>query len=390
MGGRITWVFEGWRRLVALALTGWVWAAAWATAWPGPPPLPRIAARSATPRAEFYDTRSGQRFNPEGNNYIRLTWIDNIAYHTTFNVGLYDGNAAEAALTRMEHDGYNLVRVFIDPSSSALQATGNYGTAGPYEMNTPELYAPWVYNFIDFLRRANRHHVYVTPSFNWVANNRYYATLANAAQIANVEGTNKMFMAPAWIDAKVLYMQKLIEAVTTADGGALLSTIFSWEIQNELSATTTYAPFSLTSGTVTPADGMTYDMADAVSRQACFDNNFNWMLNRIVAGVRAVDPEAMVSSSVFTYHAVGKDGPNGVLPLGTPDKRFPPRPVIMTQSDISFIDIHYYPHPDVTIEDDLATSEFGSLDLTLKPLLMGEFGAFYSPPYYPDPARAAI
>jgi len=123
--------------------------------------LPRIAAQSNQPDPIFYNTQTSQGFTPLGANYIPLDWIGGNAYHITFNTGFYDPNKAETALTQMQHDGYNVVRVFVDQGDSVHQALGQYGMAGPVETSTPDLYQPCLDNLIDFLRRARNNNIYV-------------------------------------------------------------------------------------------------------------------------------------------------------------------------------------------------------------------------------------
>jgi hypothetical protein len=80
----------------------------------------RIGVRpSPSGFAEFYDRSTQQSMIPRGNNYVRLTsQVDpngnSIVYHSTFNIGLYDANLAELALSGMQTNGYNAVRVFLN------------------------------------------------------------------------------------------------------------------------------------------------------------------------------------------------------------------------------------------------------------------------------------
>lgn len=69
--------------------------------------------------AEFYSVGNGTSFVPRGNNYVRLaqqTGKDGTSfmYHSTFNVGVYDPARIETALTQMQQNGYNVVRVWLN------------------------------------------------------------------------------------------------------------------------------------------------------------------------------------------------------------------------------------------------------------------------------------
>ena len=140
----------------------------------------------------------------------------------------------------------------------------------------------------------------------------------------------------------------------------------------------------MTSGTVRTADGLSYNMAVSAERQQAMDANVvNWA-NIVAAAIRGVDPSAMVSASVFTHSAVGKSGPNGMLPAIPTfnpfhlDDREPARPITMRlYSTLSYTDIHMYnTSPQYNMLSDLNSSEYANMNLATKPLLLGEFGAF--------------
>ena len=81
---------------------------------------------------------------------------------------------------------------------------------------------------------------------------------------------------------------------------------------------------------------------------------------------------------MFTFQAVGKTGPNGLMPQGA-DPRFPVRPASLSKfSTASFLDVHVYPMgaSSWTLSSDLATSEWGDIDFERTPVMMGEFGGF--------------
>jgi len=358
--------------------------------WLDSPALPRIAAQANVPEPKFYNTETEETFVPIGSNYIPLDWVDGIPYHTTFNTGHYDADAAEEALSEMEIDGYNVVRVFVDKGDPVHEPLGEYGMAGPYNTYTADLYQPCVDNFIDFLRRARSHNIYVIPCLYMWPHSYYYNNLVHSNVPTNVENVNIIILAQGGIDAKKIYLSKLVEAVENAEpNGALLSTVFAWELSNEIGLSNDIKPFSMTVGIVTPADGITYDMTDAGQRQQCMDSNIiNWT-NQCVTAVKQVDPSAMVSVSVFSFDAVGHAGPNGLLPLDVADHRFPARPWSLLEfSTLDYVDFHTYPQGNgYLLLTDLESSEYSIWDLNAKPIVMGEFGAFKH--YYSDIYDAA-
>jgi len=342
-------------------------------------PLPRIAPQAAEPVAKFIDAESGKTFSPIGVNYVRLDWIDQIPYHTTMNAALYDPIRTNRDFKEIAANGYNLIRVFLDHGDPAHQSRMQYGMAGPYLHNTEDLYPPALDAFIDLLRLANKHGLYVIVDAEYVPTNQYYSNMSVDHTDETIGYYNWMYLSKKYIRAKALYFSKLVEAVKFAEpNGALLSTVFSWELQNEIAIHGNFAPFNRHSGTVTTADGGTYDMANAEDRQLCWDSNVvNWA-DTLCDTIRSIDPDAMVSASLFTYQIAGKEGANG-LTGHYPDHRYPASPQAIAISKLSFVDIHTYdttmqPHYD--LESSLNSSGFDQLDKTIKPFLIGEYGTF--------------
>lgn len=356
-------------------------------------PLPRIAAYPAPTggvAGVFRNTATNAIFVPHGYNYIKLafnvgtcvTGLDN-GFHVTFNDGLYSPTAATAALAQMQYDGFNVVRVFIsETDSTECGGFPNYSISGP--RNSTNLWPQYVANFIDFLQKAKSHNIYVIPVLSTVPRNATFIPLIEAAP-NDIEGNNRQYLHMGWRNAKIAYAQAIVQKVKDVNSGELLSTIFSWELQNEIAADRTKKPFSLTTGSVTTADGVTYNMAIPSQRQQALDSNLVEWSNAVAAAIRAIDPAAMVSASVFTYKAVGMPYPQGIPQYGSGpgqvlDAREPARPDSLRGfSTLSYTDIHMYSSgSSYNMYNDLYSSEFWSMNRTTKPFLLGEFGQFKS------------
>jgi hypothetical protein len=357
-------------------------------------PLPRITAPplSGRDRGQLRSS-TGELFVPRGANYIRLTQLQHrdASYVSTFEPGLYDPARVEAALTQMQHDGYNVVRTFVDMGYEDDTTHGEpHGLGrGPNDHTTG--YGPYYDNVADFVRRAAQHRIYVLPSIDAFPHNAYYRSIIAASPTANVSGYNALYMHRGVVDAKRAYARHFVEAMRDRLGAPLLSTFLAIQLDNEASFNGAQPPFHQMAGTVVGPDGLTYDMADRADRQQAADASMVVYANEVVDAVHEVDPDMMVTIGLFTYRAVGKT-PDGFAQhcSGTCDVlryRYPGRPSSLSHwSDLSFLDIHIYPwNNGWTLDADLASSEW---PWVRGPVVMGEFGA-YRPAWNDDIIRAA-
>ena len=100
--------------------------------------------------------------------------------------------------------------------------------------------------------------------------------------------------------------------------------------------------------------------------------------------IHAADPEALVSASVFTFAAVGRQGPGTWSKDQTKDMRVPARPLALLESSLDFVDLHLYAGKSKTesiaqhLQRDLASVEISALAAKAKslgkPILVGESG----------------
>jgi hypothetical protein len=330
------------------------------------------------PYAEFYVVNTSTRFSPGGFNYIVLDQISSkpTYAHVTFDTGFYNATAAGAALAAMHQRGFNLVRVFLDHGDAVHQNRGQYGVEGSLESN--DLYSPFVENFADFLRRARSYKVYVLPVLSGIPLNRHFETMMQSGELPHIAGNNKYYLTPGGIQAKVEYARELVHDIREIDNGALLTSVLAWELEVEVFLTDQWEPFSLHSGSVTTADGRTYDMGNAESRQRCMDANLTNWATQVSNAIRSEDRDALVTAGFFTYDAVRKPGPNGLLRTSENDPRYPGRPLILERTKaLSFIDVHAYPKSyfGYSLASDLESLEYSKWNLREMPFLLGEFGA---------------
>jgi hypothetical protein len=323
---------------------------------PEPPPEHRIGVRIVDGVGEFYDRLTGDKVVPRGNNYIRLANQrspsgQTFFYHSTFNVGLYDSARAEQALRRMHADGYNVVRVFMN------------GNCVPGCIGDPAggLSEAYIANVVDFLRLAKANGVFVILTTDAEPATRHYIDLLDTTWSAAFGGANTNYLRGGGILVGQAFWQDLIEALRAQD--APFEAIFAYALRNELFFETNAGPLSLTAGTVSTADGMTYDMASAEDRQRMMDENLLLWIDQVRGAIVELDPTALVTVGFFP-----PDQPN---PWPSAPRHIRTE-VAIWESTLDFIDLHPYPGG---YGLDKLVENFGMAGMQAKPIIMGEFGA---------------
>lgn len=309
-------------------------------------------------------------------------------YHCTFSPLFYSTTIrAEAldALREMAANNYTLVRVFVDSGDGVR----NDSVAGIPGVDT--LGPAYLDNAADFVGLAAQAGVAVMFTFERLPGNAYFNNVVGAADPV-LQGVNAFYLHPGSVKAKALALQLFIQGLRARLSPAVFNNIAVYSIENEAYMESDALPFSSTTlSAVTTADGHTYSMLDAASRQQCADaNGVNWA-NTVFSVIATEHPGAAATVGMFTYQAVNKDGPNGLPPVpSTSDPRYPLRPAVMSQfSTASFLDVHVYPlGSSFSLSSDLASSEWSSVNFTRTPVFMGEFGAFKQ--FYPDTTSAAL
>lgn len=342
--------------------------------------MEKIGIRKSGKFAYFYKIQSGQPFFIKGMNYIRLRYGD----HATFEAAVgsspahYDRQQAEVMLKRLAENGYNTVRVFIIGRSSR-----NPGIGGHYK-ETQGLYEPYMENVIDFLRLAQTYGIYVLPTFGdgELPRNNYYRDRIKDKP----RGINVMYLTPEGIAAKTQYVIDFLAYIKTRDS-SLLHELLGIQLQNELHVRCDVWPFTQREGILTMPNGKSYDMAVAEQRQRLMDEGINYYHNTLVNAIKKVAPELLVCEGVFTPRAVGKtpDTHLGVFPVSSGDKRFPPTAIVLGNSHLDFIDLHFYrtrrnESVSEAFNRDMDSMVFYSAEMRdiqkLKPVILGEFGSF--------------
>jgi hypothetical protein len=334
-----------------------------------------IAIRDVGGRREFYSRNTGQTFIPRGNNYVRLANLTSLYtgqsfdYHSTFHIGLYDAARSELALARMQEQRYNVARVF-------LQGITRGGLA---DSANDRLSITYMSNVADFVKRAKAHGVQVIFTLDQLPLTPSYRALTYAQYGPQFQNVNLYVLAPGAVEAAGQFWADFARALVAH--GAPLDAVFAYALFNEQYFRADYPPLSLASGTVTTANGKSYDMADPAAKVRMMDESLTHYANGVRDAIRAVDPTALVTMGFFV--------PQEPNPTRQGDPRtVRPLPVVAS-STIDFIDAHLYPKA-LSLSLAQYVQNFGISSAIRQPLLMGEFGAFRSAYNREDGARNAL
>lgn len=290
--------------------------------------LPRIRARDHA----FVTGPTNQpvRFDPRGLHFIRHDGV--WGNHYVVSPGLYDREEAWGVLCTLALHGFNVIRIFLGENNVARPGDGELA---------PELVA----NLVDFLTLAESFgvHVILEAGTNFPTVGSKY--VRDAAGNSIVDGKPSWpqwrFLLPEVVDAWGREVADLVRAVLVARP-SLATTIFAIEIFNEAHVTTEVGPFRDTVG-LFEFRGETYDLSNVSSRRELLERAAVWSVNTVCNRLAEVDPEIMVSCSVFPPQRIGRVDHLDNLPRygADLDPRVPVPALALASSMLSFIDFHY-------------------------------------------------
>ena len=322
--------------------------------------------------------------NLRGSNYIRLEvpgHLNETGYHSTFDAGVYNRTRYGVAFAAMQADGFNINRVFLDE-------TPNRGIGGLTNSTVP-LDPAWVDRLAQYISDAEAHGIYTVVTLVYCPTNQWWRDLAARSRplspgFQRYQGWNKEFISGQGQDLFTAYASQLGAALKVRLAPAAQAAVLV-SLQNEFFLNGDQYPFGFRNISVTLADGVEYNMAEAAERQQAADANTNLWATRARDSVRKHLPATLVTVGVFTYDAVHKTGANGLLlegcAQGAPvpkhvDCRFPARPYWLSRgTDLDFLDVHIYQADGslAALDQNLQTEEWASVPLGV-PVIMGEFG----------------
>jgi hypothetical protein len=332
-------------------------------------------------QGRFVLQATGEPYVPRGFNYVRLD-IPGHGGHATFSPFVYDRKSVEAVFQHMQANGFNVVRVFIN---------GMWGRRGCMfkDRNATVPDPAYLDNLAEFLLLARRHDILVIPCFEFFPMAAPYRQ-GLKDDTPNIGPANRPYLEATSIQAKQRYLRDVIRELRKRNPQTL-SAVFCWDLMNELCYGLGDAPFSLDKGTVTPANGKTYDLA--TQKEQLADDMAVYWVDQLADAIRAEVPDALIDANVFTYHAVGRTGP-GDFHQDPADwkNRYPFRPTALLRSKADVIDLHTYAPDERKLAAEMKSVEHDKLLAGLranpaKALIFGEFGVFKGP--HPDLDEAA-
>jgi hypothetical protein len=320
-----------------------------------PPPAEHpIGIRGSGPAAEFFDRRTGKKFTVRGANYLHLEpGPGGLVVDRTFAPSAYDGIAVEADLRAMRDLGYTVVRSALDICLDDCISDPRGG-----------LKATYVANIADFLRRAQRVGLEVIFQSNDLPEGTFVSRL-QASCCTEFDGyMNSQYFSKVGVATYRDYWTQVVTGLRAT--GAPLGTILAWVLRGEVWYIADKPPISLRRGSITAANGETYDMANPADKSRMASEGVRFWIAEMRAAVHSVDPGALVAVGAFAPNE-----PNAWR--GADDTRVVPSLSVFDGAEIDFFDIHPYPGylPLPKLMED-----FGVTGRERFPVVIGEYGAF--------------
>jgi len=327
----------------------------------------------AVENGRFVVKETGAPFFPMGFNYIDLRMDDQgHDYHDTFNPSRYDSLTVSSILSEIAEGGFNTVRVFTDVAMSSNSVVSAW--------EDTELAPAYMQCVADFLEQAHAQGLYVVLTFSLHPATERYLSLFDTLE--NVAGMNAAYMNPGYIAAKRLYLRDFIQALSQLAPERMKDTVLAIDPQNEVAHYVDHTPFVLSSGTVTPANGKTYDLAS--DKVQLSDEMAVYWVDEMAEEIRLQVPGVLVDINVYTHFAVGRSIGDFQM-YGTTNAydwrdRYPFCPEALAQSAADFCDLHIYTADAANLLEELESIEFSAVSSAWnaagKPIIVGEFGAF--------------
>lgn len=317
----------------------------------------RIVTRMVGGQAEFYDVSTSRTYTPRGVNLITLVPAENGQLQDrSLAVGVYHHDDIATIFERLHTRGFNTVRMFLDTCQGGAECLTQPGQSG---LNPAVLD-----NIVDATRLAATNGIALLLTSNDIPDDGGYGAQANAGANDQFAGyRNAHMLTSQGVAAASRYWHDVVAGLL--DHGVALSGVLGWELLNEQWLFEEQPPLSLSSGTVTTANGHSYTMASLQEKRQMVADGVAYYIAQVGSQIRALDSRALVTMGFFM--PAFADG-RTISPGWYTDVK-----PLLAHAALDFFDLHAYPGG-YSIADQ--ASNFGIRDYTAKPLLMGEVGAF--------------
>lgn len=328
----------------------------------------RIGVRVVSGNGEFYDTVTGEIFVPRGVNFIDWQAVGGGYYDYPFRIDSYDAARIRSHFQALAVRGYNTVRIFFDHCNTGSQCINNPNGTG--------LNPAYIDNIVETMHIAGEEGIYLILTSNDLPDEGGYWDVSNEGANAQFEGyRNAHYLTEPGVRSAKNYWEDLMQAFTERD--APTEVILGWSLLNEQWFFKNTPPLSLNSGTVTTANGQTYDLSDAEQKRMMLVEGIAYYINEVNAVIRSYDAETLITTGFFA--------PQFPNPTSIGGDWYVDTALLFDLTTLDFYDFHAYPGGDLDV---MAQAEnFGMPDHPEKPVIMGEIGAFKHS--YADASSAA-
>ena len=303
---------------------------------------------------------TGKRLVPRGADYIHWVsrpspgrgdiWVDAL-----FNTSFGELDQAEAELGQMAVLGFNTVRMWKNACWGEVGGCIGDPTGG--------LSDAYLDNITTFLHLAKANGIYVVFTDDWFPDDGGYSQEYERGCCIAFSGYNTIYLTEHGIAAERMYWEDLIRGLI--ERGAPLEAVLAYELKNEAFYEGESPPLNQTTGTVTTANGGTYDMADAQDRVRMMEEGWLFWIEQLRNSILEVDPTALVTMGFFVQQE-----PN---PVREGDPRLVYLDRVVRESQLDFLDFHAYPGYDLSFQGHV--ENFAMIGAEDKLIVMGEFGA---------------
>ena len=304
----------------------------------------------------FWNTVTDAAFVPRGVNYFWITTNSVGIQDRFFAIGFFNEERVRQDFRNLKARGYNTVRIFMDSCEDDGLCIGNTDGEG--------LNPAYLDNIQTTLSIAHEEEIYLLLTSNDLPHDGGYWEQSNEGASDRFEGyRNAHYLTTDGVESAKQYWDDLLSGLS--ERNARFEVILAWSLLNEQWYFRNYPPFSLSSGTVSCANGKSYDLSSPDDKKRMALEGIAFYIDEVRRVIDKYDPNALITMGFFV-----PDYPN---PLRTGDFRYVETAELIDYADLDFFDFHAYPG-----EESLAdiAENFGMSRYTTKPVMMGEVGAF--------------